>query len=330
MSRFWKRFLREGQGFFARGTRPQVWLGAFGKHPGWDDHIDDIGLETDSLLLAKQILYVEGIGGQISSGEWEKLDSAERLGTFKHLFLWKRGDAFLIGRISSSRDGKNRTQYPLVLCAHCLSIPFAWALTNVSKSLESIETQCKSTQLADEVRAAVGQSLTELRNKVAHLTRESSSGGLDDGGFKERFELARDLDAVHRTAEAIQTRLAGYLAGSSWKMGNRLAARQIRLPAAGGFAMETLGFWSRFFDAELRRGVSVLLVLPLDESWVDVTCGEPTPRDLYSLRATRQIVKVASEAAEEIPSEFRSASNHLVEAIGSSLNSKARFDRKAC
>ena len=94
MSRFWKRFLREGQGLFARGTRPQIWLGAFGKHPGWDDHIDDIGLETDSLLLAKQILYVDGIGGQISSGEWEKLDSAQRLGEFKHVFLWKRGDAF--------------------------------------------------------------------------------------------------------------------------------------------------------------------------------------------------------------------------------------------
>jgi hypothetical protein len=109
MSRFWKRFLREGQRFFGRGPKPQIWLGAFGKHPGWDDHIDDIGLETESLLLAKQILYVDGIGGQVNSGEWERLDGARRLAEFKHIFLWKRGDAFLAGRIWSSRDGKNRT-----------------------------------------------------------------------------------------------------------------------------------------------------------------------------------------------------------------------------
>jgi hypothetical protein len=326
MSRFWKRFLREGQGLFARGTRPQVWLGAFGKHPGWDDHIDDIGLETDSLLLAKQILYVEGIGGQISSGEWEKLDSAERLGAFKHVFLWKRGDAFLIGRISSSRDGKNRTQYPLVLCAHCVRIPFAWALTNVSESLEDIETQCKSVRLADEVRAVLRRSLTELRHKIADVSQQSLCRDLNDRTFKERLGLGRDLEPIYRTAYAIQTQLAGYLADSNWKIGDRLTARQIRLPAAAGFAVETLAFWTRFLDAQLRTGIPVLLVLPLEESWVDVTCGEPRPRDLYSLRATPQIVKLASEA-DGIPGEFRSASNHLIEAIESSLNWEPRFPR---
>jgi hypothetical protein len=323
MSPFWKKFLREGQGLFARETRPQVWLGAFGKHPGWDDHIDDIGLETDSLVLAKQILYVDGIGGQISSGEWEKLDSAQRLREFKHLFLWKRGDAFLIGRISSSRDGKNRSQYPLVLCAHCANIPFGWALPNVSKTLEGVEARCKSARLAEEVRAVLGQSLGDLRHKVAHLT-ESSYQSPNGRSFEERLGLSKDLEWVYRISYAIQSQLDCYLTGSHQKGGAHSAARQIRLPAAGGFALETLSFWTRFFDAQLRRGVPVLLMLPLEEDWVDVTCGEPTPNDLYSLRATRQIVKVASEAGEEIPSEFRRASNHLVGAIESSLNGDPR------
>ena len=169
MSRFWKRFLREGQRFFGRGPKPQIWLGAFGKHPGWDDHIDDIGLETESLLLAKQILYVDGIGGQVNSGEWERLDGARRLAEFKHIFLWKRGDAFLAGRIWSSRDGKNRTQYPLVVCAHCLGIPFSWALTSVYPCLAEIERQCKATQSANEVRAVLGQALDQLRHSTASM-----------------------------------------------------------------------------------------------------------------------------------------------------------------
>ena len=328
MSRFWKNFLREGQGLFTRVTRPQVWLGAFGKHPGWDDHIDDIGLETDSLLLAKQILYVDGIGGQISSGEWEKLNSAQRLGEFKHVFLWKRGDAFLIGRVWSSRDGKNRTQYPLVVCAHCLSIPLEWALATVSEALESIETQCKSTQLADVVRAVLGQSLGELRHKVAHLTPQTLLGHFNDRAFEERLGLAKELERVYRISYAIQSQLACYLSGWKWKGRANLPASQIRLPAAVGFAIETLAFWSRFFDSQLRRGVPVLLALPLEEDWVDVTCGEPTSRDLYSLRVTPEIVKLAGEA-NQMPSEFRSVSDHLVQAIGSSFNWQSFSKRQA-
>lgn len=328
MSRFWKRFLREGQGLFSRSTKPQIWLGAFGKHPGWDDHIDDIGLETESLLLAKQILYVDGIGGQISSGEWEKLNEAQRLGEFKHVFFWKRGEAFLMGRIWSSRDGKNRTQYPLIVCAHCLSIPFNWALTNVSECLEGIERQCKSARLANEVRGVLGQSLDELRHKVSHIDGQSSREDLSDRAFLERLGLAEDFERIYRIAYCVQTQLACYLAGSKWMSRDNLGAGQIRLPAAIGFAVETLGFWSRFMESQLRRGIPVLLALPLQEPWVDVTCGEPASRDLYSLRATREIVKVASEASE-IPGEFRGPNNDLVRAITSSLGSKSQAGRQA-
>jgi len=136
MSRFLKKFLRENEGMFSRKTKPAVYLGAYGKHPGWDDHIDDIGLDTESLLLAKQVLYVDGIGGQIDSGVWDKLRDNERLPEFKHIIVWKRGNAFLIGRMWSSRDGKNRTKYPMIACSHCLNVPFAWALMTVLLALE--------------------------------------------------------------------------------------------------------------------------------------------------------------------------------------------------
>ena len=51
------------------GKRPgSAHVGAFGKHPGWDDHLDDIGLNTEPLIAAKQYLYVQGIGGVIDAG----------------------------------------------------------------------------------------------------------------------------------------------------------------------------------------------------------------------------------------------------------------------
>jgi hypothetical protein len=326
MSRFWKKFLREGQGLFARGAKPQIWLGAFGKHPGWDDHIDDIGLETESLLLAKQILYVDGIGGQINSGEWEKLDDVQRLREFKHMFLWKRGEAFLIGRIWSSRDGKNRTKYPLVVCAHCLSLPFTWALTNVSQCLGEIEWQCKSTRFAGEVRGVLGQALGQLRRSVADADGQLSRGDPDARTFVERLGLGDDLEGLYRIVYCIHTQLACYLNGKS---AGDLGAGQIRLPAAVGLAAETLSFWSRFLESQFGRTVPVLLTLPLQESWIDATCGEPASREFYSLRAKPEVLAVASEVAYKIPDEFRKAHYDLVRtlivsSVGSESDQQAR------
>ena len=58
---------------------PAINLAAFGKHPGWDDHIPGIGLETEQLARLKQSFYVAGIGRQIDSGAWEKLDAVNGL-----------------------------------------------------------------------------------------------------------------------------------------------------------------------------------------------------------------------------------------------------------
>src|SRR5882724_3859710 len=96
-------------------------LGAFGKHPGWDDHILDrqrdlgLGPETETLGQVKQALYVAGIGGQIDSGAWDKLEPPKRLAGFDHTFLWLRPGHALVGRLWSSVDRKGRSKYPMVL-----------------------------------------------------------------------------------------------------------------------------------------------------------------------------------------------------------------------
>jgi hypothetical protein len=300
MSRFWKRFLREGQRFFGRGPKPQIWLGAFGKHPGWDDHIDDIGLETESLLLAKQILYVDGIGGQVNSGEWERLDGARRLAEFKHIFLWKRGDAFLAGRIWSSRDGKNRTQYPLVVCAHCLGIPFSWALTSVYPCLAEIERQCKATQSANEVRAVLGQALDQLRHSTASI-RTAAATDLDFYEFFKRLGLSADLEGLWQIAYRVHAELENDFGGG-----------QIRLPSVAGLEAETLSFWMRLLEFRLGRDAPILLTLPLAESWVDATCGEPLKKEFYCLRAKPETLAVATLEGGRIPDEFRKEHEGLI------------------
>lgn len=41
--------------------KAQLFLAVFGKHPGWDDHIDDLGIETKRLAEVKRVMYFECI-----------------------------------------------------------------------------------------------------------------------------------------------------------------------------------------------------------------------------------------------------------------------------
>ena len=65
------------RGFEAVRGAPRVYIAAFGKHPGWNDHMDDIGLVTESLVEAKRSLYVQGVASQIESRACEALHIAD-------------------------------------------------------------------------------------------------------------------------------------------------------------------------------------------------------------------------------------------------------------
>src|SRR4051812_43369901 len=105
------------------GAAPQVNLAAFGKHPGWNDHIDDLGLDTSQLVNAKQLLYSQGINQNIDAAAWEKLDPDQRIDGFAHDFLWHMPGSLIAGRLWSSVDGKGRDKYPLVLCLQSQGLP---------------------------------------------------------------------------------------------------------------------------------------------------------------------------------------------------------------
>src|SRR5215211_6359063 len=84
-----------------------AYVAAFGKHPGWDDHIDDLGLETERLVQFKRMLYLEGLQRNIDSGAWEALSAGQRIDGFRHAFLWLTGgagDEAVVGRFWSSSD----------------------------------------------------------------------------------------------------------------------------------------------------------------------------------------------------------------------------------
>src|SRR5688572_26453987 len=235
MNDFYKRFLAEDVRKMGAPSGRQIFLAAFGKHPGWDDHVEDLGLESESLVYAKSRLYVQGIGGQIDSGAWEKLDETQRLASFKHIFVWQRGNQVLIGRMWSSSDGKGRTRYPLIVCAHCAGVPADWALAQVLPRLEQIEQACSLTKSAADVRSTLDRHRGELRAALATIDSAPPAPLTSAivGDFVNHAAFGPDKEGWFRILHQMDGQMALFAPGRFSAKGDLggLRAQQVRVPA---------------------------------------------------------------------------------------------------
>ena len=308
MSDFAKKFLLEDTRRLGTGGR-YVGLAAFGKHPGWDDHVEDLGLETESLNLAKKILYVEGIGGQIDLGAWSKLDAEQQLPAFKHVFLWQRSGQILLGRMWSSSDGKGRKLYPMVVCLHFAGVTLGWALKYGLPVLAELELGCVSATSAGEVRSLLARQLASLREHIQAADARGEYAPVTPAVLHEILHPTDGVypDSFYRVLYQIESQL-GSFALSNNKTRTQSAtvrAQQIRVPAVGGSPEQSLLFWTRFLLLQIHSTAPLLLTLPLEAGWVDVTVGEPASHEFFCLRASPKSVPLASEVPYQLDEPFR-------------------------
>jgi hypothetical protein len=322
-----------GLGFagFTGHARPQVILAAFGKHPGWSDFMDDIGMETEALIAAKRTLYVRGIASQIETGAWNKLEPDKRLGDFNHVFLWRRPEQFLIGRIWSSVDAKGRREYPMVICADCLGLPVVWALQELLPKLEEVRAACQSARSSAEVSSALNAAQSSVRSRIAALPK-TALGGPDSSAAHSRFlgrrEWGSGQEGLYRILHQMQGQLSAYGVGKAASLSDTIFLRksahgepsplsqQIRVPQAADTPVEALWQWNDFFQHQLDRATPVLFVLYLDQKWVDITIGEPTNREFFSLKASVGALPLANDVPYELDEESRAFARNFIASYG--------------
>src|SRR6266516_54913 len=320
MSDFYRKFLMEEVPGPNPGSNKQIFLGAFGKHPGWDDHVEDLGLETGSLIQAKKVFYVQGIGGEVDAGAWEKLDDNQRLPAFKHVLAWYRAGQLLLGRLWSSSDGKGRTRYPMVVCVHCTGVSLSWALDQVLPRLEQIEQACLAGHSAAEVRAILGRYRAELRNVVSGQATDLGSSSLDTAfitRFAARPEFGPRQEGWMRLLYAVQNQFGAFARGrfNPKSDPSTIRPQQMRVPRAADSPATAILQWSNFFVTQVDPLTPTLLTVPLDEQWVDVTVGEPTSQQLFCLRATPKAMPLASEVPYNLSEEFRARARTVLAAL---------------
>ncbi len=260
---------------------------------------------------------MQGVGGQINTGAWEKLNEEQRLAAFEHTFVWLRGSQFLVGQMWSSSDGKGRTRYPMLVCAHCVGIPLKWALQSVLPRLLEAERECQAAMTAEQVRLILNTARSRLRNAArtavwgteldapspAVLSRFVSApvfGPTKEGWLRFLYWLRSQAGAFAPGRFVLQEDMSD------------CRAQQARVPMGVESPAEAIPLWARFLAGHVDPLVPLLFVWPANGNWVDITFGEPSTQEYFCLRASRTTIPLTTEIPYDLDQKFRELATHLL------------------
>lgn len=307
---------KSGTTWAGSGAKPgerEVYVGVFGKHPGWDDHIDDIGLETDRLVAVKRLLYSEGIGGNIDAGAWEKLDEAQRLSAFGHEIVWRLGEDLIVGRLWASRDGKGRTRYPMAVVAQCVNVPGAMVEAEFMPRLEEAERRFVAASSPAEVRQIVDEVRAQLRSALGAAPSADDYGDvappkelavmadlpqLGDGRvglYRVLYEIDRELGAFRPAGKSDSRKTTKFV---------DTRAQHLRVPACSSSAFAAARQWFGVLATQIDPTASMLALRPHGKGFVDLIVGEPAAQQLFCVKASEKGLAPASEVPYTLDAEF--------------------------
>jgi hypothetical protein len=274
MNRFLKTFLRDR-------LDQSIQLAGFGKHPAWDDHIDDLGLGTETLVIIRRVLYSEGIGCQVSSGAWNQLEEKRQALDFDHRFVWSRQAQSVVGGIWASSDGKGRAHFPMIVCLQ-IGLNGWRAVHRFIPALEDLAIRCRAARDQQKFREAFAEAQRRL----------SADGGWDSGSE------VQVTDPVEQRKPAILDGMVALALGLRTYRNRGARERDksmhFRLPAISTRAKESLEFWAGYLETRIRFNLPCLTIASAGLGSVDVIAGEPDANDFFCLRAAETSLPVSA------------------------------------
>jgi hypothetical protein len=312
MNNFAKFFLNEDWKSVQVPSR--AFLGAFGKHPGWNDHMDPIGLVTATLVEAKEMLY-GGIAHQIEHAAWDKLGAGKSLAGFNHVFHWRRLNESLTGLIWSSQDGKGRALYPMIAVVHSVTRSFSWLAGEALPALENIKAKCQETTSSGVVIAHLKGVEQSLQSRLPDANRVQTTAGLGVAAWAAHFQ--KDPAALRRVLHHLRRNFTLFTPGTlEWCKGDKSGSKSLRLPQIPGAApAESLNAWISFLATQLDPAVPLFGLLPVGEKWLDVIVGEPGPADFFLLRANSSEMPVVTDIPYEVPAETKAEDDRVAASL---------------
>ncbi len=291
------------------GTAPTgAALCLFGKHPGWDDHMEDIGPQSREMLDFKRMLYVEGVGGNIDAGNWAHLPTGERLAEFNHLLIFSRDDYYILATLSASADGKGRNLYPLVAAVQARGVSLADLGRHIGPLLLEMRSEIQKTASAagaqslvrnmQERLGAIGAGLAPGAPRLDRMVTGHQAARL----FSADASAAapRVLYAVQRAVEAV-----GHDPATA-------RTETVRVPLESQQPWFAARIWCALIRSMLGSAGSVMVAeyRPPDGAtgstlgFVDLIIGNPGQTALFCLRAGLNRIPLASDIPYSLDAPF--------------------------
>lgn len=305
MPRMLQRWVKKG----GSSSAPRVTLAAFGKHPGWDDHMPGFGIDTEVLAHLKQAFYVSGLGAQIDSGAWERLDPEKRLPGFDHQLLWAHDVDVVVGEFWSSTDRKGRSKYPMVICLHAEGVDSAALLEEPLQILGQLKSACLATTSDSAVARACQSAHEQLQ---AWLSRRPPASGVETPSletrrrFLDHHTLGPDSLGLLRVVHEIDS-AAGGAGHRSSEASAALDPRpyHVRVPLCSDSWQESLLLWRQFFRAASPDSEPLLLFARRSAGWLDVVLSSGEGDDLFCLQASPKALPLATQVPYELAPDTR-------------------------
>lgn len=286
------------------GSRTLV--AAFGKHPGWDDHIplDQLGCDQPGVAELRKLLYIQGIGGNIDAGSWDALLEQERIDRFAHIFLWRRKGELWAGRLWHSTDGRGRQAYPMVVVARCTGLAMSWVVGELFPMLEALHAEIDLASSPAGVDAALQSARQRIAQSAdaasAHADSWSSTAAVELEG---EAALGPERQGLHRVLYQFRREFAPHLGAAGQTRSGEERAGALRAPRAAPGPAVALVRWLRFANEMVHPGAPILVLAPLQHEWVDVLIGDPGPDQLFGLKASKAKVLLASDVPYNLSPE---------------------------
>jgi len=311
MSRFYKTIFLE-----TPATASELSLFAFGKHPGWNDHIEGLGIHNETLALFHSVFYVNGIRAVIDSGVWEKSDSVKLIPGFGNLILWQGRKSFLACRMWPSKDGKGRGKYPMIIGVFGGGVSLLQAFPRIAPMLEKLETSCKATRTETELREVMDQTASHLKSEMGSLRGGEVVPLLSGRDFEKLFrsdKMRHGAEGWLRILYSVNNQFQSFAKGS-FKMRETEPrdGQHLRVPLLD--QNEALGMldWLRFFRGEIDSHVPIFLSTSHGRPWCDLIVGEPDPRDFSCLKLNQEGIPLVNEIPYNIPESFQEGTRNIM------------------
>jgi hypothetical protein len=286
----------------------RVFVAAFGKHPGWNDHITDMGADTAPLVKLKRDLYVNGIGGNIDAGSWDKLREEQRLPGFAHVFLHCEGGLAMVGRMWASRDGKGRSRYPMVVAVQCGAGPLPAWMDGILPRLENVESRCRAVSTASEVKEILSRLGADLRGLAAGIrSSPAASPAWMDAG-QAQADLGAEggncpRDAFYRLFYRVRQTRDVPLVPKSRPVRN-VRTGHFRV-GAGDDLVRDLSLWTAMMRDIAGTAVPLLLMCPPNAGWADIVLGPPGAQQMVCLLASLQAIPLTTTVPYDVDQAIR-------------------------